>query len=257
MYQDPVIDLSMASYYIGLSLVSNKESKTRIPCTSRSTRNLLSSEGRRILSEFEGEALETEDIAKEENGRPFFPGRETDFSISHSGCLVAVSLVRGENLRTGCDVELVRPRPRMGELAEAFFSPAERAYIGSPDDRQSKETRFFQIWTLKECFIKLRGLSIFDITQVPSFVRRQSFVRGKDREHFFYYDYAEPVSSRLSFTLFELAGPGERYILSTVVEGPGEFQPEIRWFSQSVLACRSIAEIKAALSPAETVSPKI
>ena len=246
MYQNPVsFDLSMASYYIGLSLVSNKDSKTRIP------RNLLSGEGRRILSEFEGRVLETEDIAKEENGRPFFPGRETDFSISHSGCLVAVSLVRGENLRTGCDVELVRPRPRMGEIAEAFFSPAERAYIGSPDDRQSKETRFFQIWTLKECFLKLRRLSIFDITQVPS------FVRGKDREHFFCYDYAEPVSSPLSFTLFELAGPTERYILSTVVEGPGEFPPEIRWFSQSVLACRSIAEINAALSPAETVSPKI
>jgi phosphopantetheinyl transferase len=227
-------------YYLNLSVLSNN-----LNCpqkTERKTR--LSAEARRILSQCEGRPLTNEDIAREAGGRPFFPGSDTDFSISHSGNLAAVSLVRGKGLRTGCDVELVRPRAKAKEIAEDFFTIPERDYIESGGSFDL--TRFYQIWTLKECFLKLRGLSVFDISSTPSFISREGL-----------YIFDAAGVSPISFNQYELAiAAGERYILTTAIEGTEE-QPEIRWFSQDSLDCKSIAKINAALSPAETVSPKI
>ena len=108
---------------------------------------------------------------------------------------------------------------------------------------------------MKECFLKLKGLSVFDMSKVPSFICGDS--SGKAQ---FSFDAAVPAP--LVFHLYELAGaagpggPAGRYMLASVTEGETELQPVIRWFSELSLPCRSIAEIKAALSPAETVSPK-
>jgi len=228
------------SYYINLSILSNEQKNT-----DRAERQkILSAEARRILSVCEGRPVTEDNIAREASGRPFFPNRDTDFSISHSGSLTAVSLVKGKNLRTGCDVELIRPRAKAREIAEEFFSAPERDYIEA--EGHLNETLFYEIWTLKECFLKLRGLSVFDMAGAPSFISREGA-----------YTFDFVGSSTISFCLYELAGSGdERYILATAIEGT-EYKPKIRWFSQASLDCKSIAKIKAAPNPAETVSPKI
>jgi 4'-phosphopantetheinyl transferase len=237
------------SYYINLSILSNNLNNEQKRVERR---KLLSAEARRILSLCEGRPITEDDITRDAAGRPFFSdlnvqNRDTDFSISHSGILAAVSLVVGKNPRTGCDVELVRPRSRAREIAEEFFSVPERAYIESGGGFDG--TRFYQIWTLKECFIKLRGLSVLDMAGAPS------FVSGEDPCRFV---FGAAVSSPLSFNLYELSdSDGEMYVLATALEGTEIEQPEIRWFSQDSLVCKSIAKIKAAPSPAETVSPKI
>jgi len=218
------------SYYINLSILSNEN---KYPHRTERQRN-LSGEARRILSLCEGRPITDDNIAREQSGRPFFPGSDTDFSISHSGALVAVSLVRGKGLRTGCDVELIRPRAGAGKIVEEFFTASEREYIESGGGFDI--TRFYQIWTLRECFLKLRGLSVFDMGGAPSFISG---------------------ASPLSFSLYELTGnAGEHYILAAAIKGTEE-QPEIRWFSQDSLDCKSMAKINAAPSPAETVRPKI
>jgi phosphopantetheinyl transferase (holo-ACP synthase) len=205
-----------------------------------------------------GRSLSESDIMTEENRRPYFSGGREDFNISHSGALTAVSLVTGEKLRTGCDVELVKPRSGIIRIAEEFFSASERDYVLRHEKTQYDETAFFEIWTLKECFLKLYGLSVFDMKKTPSFVSSN----GNGRFHFA-LDYA--AERPLTFYLYELKGASdERYILAAAIEGALRLRPEIRWFSQSVpsasltfptLPARSIAEINAARSPAETVSP--
>jgi hypothetical protein len=139
--------------------------------------------------------------------------------------LVAVSLVRGKGLCTGCDVELVCPRAGAGKIAEEFFTAPEREYIGSGGNFDL--TRFYQIWTLKECFLKLRGLSVFDMSGTPSFISRvEPEVRGL-------YDFDVSGASPLSFNLYELSGnTGERYILAAAIAGTEAEKPEIRWFSR-------------------------
>jgi len=226
------------SYYINLSFLSNKPDNQQ---KREERRKLVSAEAGRILTLSEG-VLQSE-IKEEAGGRPFLPGRNMDFSISHSGTLAVVSVIREKNLRTGCDVELVRPRSKAKEISETFFSAGEKEYIEAQG--RFDGTRFYQIWTLKECFLKLNGLSVFDMKSAPS------FISGKDS-----FSFGGIVSSPLSFNLFELTGGTELYILATAIAGT-EVQPEIRWFSQESLACKSMAKIKAAPSPAETVSPKI
>jgi phosphopantetheinyl transferase len=149
-----------------------------------------------------------------------------------------VSFVRGSGLHTGCDIQLVRPRLNAAEIAGAYFSASEREYAFSGD-----EAGFFEIWVLKECFLKLRGFSVFDMPRAPSFISED----GR-----FGFSGPDP----LSFYLYELNLEDERYMLAAALEG-ADLVPAIRWFSQGSPPLRSIAEIKAAPSPAKTVSPKI
>ena len=227
----------MLSYYIGLSCLSVNQHK-------RAERNnVLSAEARRMLSILADSPADA--IATDENGRPFFPDSNVDFSISHSGAAVAVSLVSGENIsekinmskiRTGCDIQLIRPRKNLRNVAEENFSTDERDYILPQNETQAEYARFFQIWTLKECYIKLRGLSVFDMPKVPSFISGRGeprtfgmtpFRPGAD------CDTAGDSSSLLSFYLYELAHKGERYMLATAIEGgDGSICPELRIFSQ-------------------------
>jgi len=212
-------------------------------------KELFSAEWRRILQHMTGRFLSDSDIMLEEKGRPYFPGGKEDFNVSHSGALTAVSLVSGEKLRVGCDVELVKPRAGITRIAEEFFTIPEKDYVIASEKNQ---TAFFEVWTLKECFLKLRGLTVFDMKHTPSFVRE------KDGNFHFALSAATNAATDtpLTFYLYELKGAsGEWYILATAIEGIGQLPPEIRWFSQSTLHARSIAEIKAAISPAETVSP--
>ena len=208
----------MALYYIGLSCLSINQAK-------KAERNkVLSAEARRILSILADRPIDA--IATEENGRPFFQNGSMDFSISHSGAAVAVSLVKGENahgakFRTGCDIQLIRHRENLRNIAEEVFCAAERDYILSQDGHPK---RFFQIWTLKECYIKLFGLSVFDMSQVPSFISCDT--AGK-----YQFTFNANGSSPISFYLYELAYAGERYMLATAIEGGMGIPPQIRMFS--------------------------
>ena len=224
----------MPKYYIGLSYLSTNKPKAR---------KEQRAEARRLLSLFEGRPISDNDIAMEENGRPFFPGRRTDFNITHSKNMVAVSMVNGPNIRTGCDIELVRPRVKALEIAEEFFSASERNYAFSGGERSGDQARFYHIWTLKECFLKLHGLTVFDMARAPSFIGNDGCL---------HCDFDNTV-----FNLYELSGSNERYILAAAIEGGRQLQPSIQWFSRSFLPVKSITEIKAALSPDVMVSPNI
>jgi phosphopantetheine--protein transferase-like protein len=226
------------------------------PQKGRRNKELFSAEWRRILSLMTGRSLCDNDIALEEKGRPYFPDGKEDFNISHSGALTAVSLVSGEKLRVGCDVESVKPRARAIKIAEKVFTAQEKDYVISSSQKQNGQAAFFEVWTLKECYLKLKGLTVFDMKKTPSFVSE------KDGGFHFALSTAASAATNagtdtpLTFYLYELKGAsGEWYILAAAIEGTEQRRPEISWFSQSTLHARSIAEIKAAISPAETVSP--
>jgi phosphopantetheinyl transferase len=203
----------ITSFIIGLSFLS-------------SDRDLQRAQARRILSEIEGKPLNEAEILKEEGGRPYFAGRHCDFNISHSGNMAAVSVVYG-GCKTGCDIQIVKSKTNTLKIAEKVFSAAEREYI------KKDRARFFEIWALKECYLKLRGFSVFDMPKAPCFIRNNEFCLE-----------GEYAALPLSFYLYELSGGGARYMLAAAIEGGG-INPETRWFSTSVLPCKSIAEIKA------------
>ena len=219
-------------FNIGLSLLSRNISR----------RETLSVEGKRVLSLLEGRSVADDDILIEENGRPYFKDRHADFNISHSGDMAAVSIVKSGGLYTGCDIQLIKNRTHTKEIAEKFFTVPEKNYIFSQDKGRHNETeisktRFFEIWTLKECYLKLRGLSVFDMAKAPSFISEE----GGD-----IFTFDAPVSSPLLFYLYRLGdNSGAQYMLAAAVEG-ADCAPSIHWFSGSTLACDLTAKIEAA-----------
>ena len=261
-------DTDNVSAYVGKPAQNSKNipNKISIPGSKTANQKLTSAEARRLLSILTDRELTENDIAKDKNGRPYFktmPGELTvsdiDFNISHSGSLAAVSVVRGKSstapspgttnsllpMRTGCDVELVKRRKYSQKIAQDYFSPAELEYVSN--NGNFDEARFFHIWTLKECYIKLRGLTVFDLKKIPSFIGspavgnwEQACANDDQSGHFC---FCENTEQPLTFFLYELTGAEERYILAVAAEG-ADLKPTIKWFSQSALACKTITEIR-------------
>jgi 4'-phosphopantetheinyl transferase len=79
------------------------------------------------------------------------------FSLSHSDNLIACLVAR--DVDVGVDVEdTTRPVEHLA-IGGRFFSPAEAAALAALPARQ-QGARFFQYWTLKESYIKARGLGL-------------------------------------------------------------------------------------------------
>jgi phosphopantetheinyl transferase len=187
------------SFYIGLSWMSSE--------AGRSVKG-RSAEGRRILAFLDANSGRQREILYEPGGRPYFAdnggclerilnhgvhgvsrrkkqkyyrnsvssvvkflsfGRpHVDFSISHSRNMVAVafktSFLKG---RVGCDVQYVDAGKSCVEISRRFFHATEQAYIEA--DPAAQLRNFYRIWVLKEAWLKLHGLSVFEMKKAPAF----------------------------------------------------------------------------------------
>jgi len=95
------------------------------------------------------------------HGRPFVAGPRTDnplhFSLSHTeGC---VACATSSSAAVGIDVEATDRRCAHLAIAEFAFSPAEIAALRGLPPAELID-RFFDYWTLKEAYIKARGMGL-------------------------------------------------------------------------------------------------
>ncbi len=84
-------------------------------------------------------------------------GRTLHFNLSHTDGLVALAVSEAPDI--GVDVEMVARRLDCDRLAPRVFAPAElEAYARlAAGERRSA---FFVLWTLKEAYIKARGMGL-------------------------------------------------------------------------------------------------
>jgi 4'-phosphopantetheinyl transferase len=77
------------------------------------------------------------------------------FNLTNTDGLVGCAVAFDRDV--GIDAEAIDRSAAIEEIAEHFFTPAEAATLRAlpPDERSY---RFFEIWTLKESYIKARGL---------------------------------------------------------------------------------------------------
>lgn len=98
---------------------------------------------------------------KNEYGRPHIAaqfGLEwLRFNLSHTDGLIACAVVRDREV--GVDVENIQRDGELVKLADRYFSPAEVAELQGLADAE-KPLRFFDYWTLKESYIKARGMGL-------------------------------------------------------------------------------------------------
>ena len=100
-------------------------------------------------------------IERSARGRPdLIPGQcdpALAFNLSHTRGLVACAVARQAEI--GVDVECTARRGRTLAIADRFFSgPELRDLQALPDAR--RRDRFFDYWTLKESYIKARGMGL-------------------------------------------------------------------------------------------------
>lgn len=133
-------------------------------------------------------------------GRPHPTNPETgdlQVNLSHTRGMTAVVIADG--IDVGVDVEWVRPDEWIYETVDTVFAPAEVESLFPLPEEQRRE-RFFLYWTLKEAYIKARGMGVsLPLTEI-SFARTD----GDD----VHMDLGAPVeddASTWSFTVFQPA----------------------------------------------------
>jgi 4'-phosphopantetheinyl transferase len=156
---------------------------------------------RKLLGSYIGSAPESLQFSYTEYGRPLLVNAgelELEFNVSHSGGVILWAFSRAR--RIGVDVERVRQDFSTIEIAERFFSPAEREVLRyqSPGDRHES---FFRCWTRKEAFIKAIGeglshpLTQFDVTLSPGDPAKLLATRphAADAKHWQMWDVSVPI----------------------------------------------------------------
>ncbi len=86
-----------------------------------------------------------------ENGKPYLPGNNTQFNLSHAGdwALCAVG-----NVPLGCDIEQLRSYKM--SVANRFFCAEETRMLEETED-EAQQDIFFRLWTIKESYLKAVG----------------------------------------------------------------------------------------------------
>ncbi|MDR3336786.1 MAG: 4'-phosphopantetheinyl transferase superfamily protein [Treponema sp.] len=227
-------------------------------------KNALSAEARRILALLDrngsgGKGLRLRDTGTEPGGRPFFTDYHADFNISHSRNMAAVAWSAAINpstalpFRTGCDIQYMGPGKNKNALAREYFSPEESAFItgasdppvsGDPVYSREQKERFYQIWVLKECYLKAKGLSVLDIKKAPSFAAPSGFQRFIETPFFFYlYELGDEIHGRFMLAAACETERPAHYPREPAAEVPVRASPPaIRWFGEA-LPLRYIASI--------------
>lgn len=103
------------------------------------------------------ERLDEKDILFDKNiyGKPFLINNQYFFNISHSHKKVAVGISDRE---IGIDIEKILT-PNL-KISDKFFNKQERDFIFSDNDQLLIKKRFYIIWTLKESYLKHKGLGL-------------------------------------------------------------------------------------------------
>jgi 4'-phosphopantetheinyl transferase len=109
---------------------------------------------RKILSEKLLTAPSYFEFKKTENGKPYLDSKDIHFNLSHSGEWVVFAYCDRE---TGIDIEKVRPVNY--RIAERFFSSGENDILSGLKGKR-KLNFFFDLWTLKESYLKMLGTGL-------------------------------------------------------------------------------------------------
>lgn len=172
---------------------------------------------RHWLASETGAAAATWRFSEGERGRPEIVRADVpwSFNLAHSGGLVACALTRplqplGPDSGIGVDLEDMERRPLAPDIARRFCAPAEVADI----ERQPEGLRvhrFLTYWTLKEAYLKARGLGIA--------VHLADVAFTLDGPHPA-ITFRESLAGTSTDWAFELFQPTPRYLLSVAAPQP-------------------------------------
>ena len=112
---------------------------------------------RRVLAAYVSQAPNELEFLDNGHGKPSLVCRSVQFNLSHSAGRVVLALC--SDAEVGVDVQFRDRRVDMAGLAERFFAKEEALWFASAPESQQLDV-FYQIWSLKEAYIKAVGLGM-------------------------------------------------------------------------------------------------
>lgn len=174
---------------------------------------------RTMLSEVTGMRPAEWRFVEGAHGRPEIAAPDTPYHFNLAHSHGAVACIVGRDREIGVDVEFLDRPAASQDVAARVCSPDELADIHAANDAERQE-RFLVYWTLKEAYLKARGLGIsvhladvaFSLaTGQPQFAPRGSLADADTR------------------WTFQLAQPGPQHLMAVAVDTRGGSQPNIRF----------------------------
>jgi 4'-phosphopantetheinyl transferase len=158
-YPDDLFDLAMAKACAALLTPQEQERWQRYKFGQHQRESLATQVLVRLaLSHRRANAPESWRFKENEHGKPFLdPDCGVQFNLSNSVDLVVCIVSEGAEL--GIDVESLARSHQIMNVAERVFSKAERAQLDELDGA-AKLNRALSLWTLKEAYIKARGMGL-------------------------------------------------------------------------------------------------
>jgi 4'-phosphopantetheinyl transferase len=128
------------------------------------------------------------------------------FNLSHTHGLVACVVAPGADV--GIDVEGIDRPVGAEEIAARFFSPSEQADLARcPADQRAR--RFFELWTLKEAYIKALGKGLSHALNTFGFALDDPGAIG----------FMPPADADTAMWQFALFAPTDRHRMAVAVRG--------------------------------------
>jgi 4'-phosphopantetheinyl transferase len=173
---DEIADEGLLADYRQLLVEEERHKETRFYFARDRHRYLITRAlVRTVLSRYAPVAPQDWRFVEDAYGRPHIANEDSAarricFNISHTRSLVVLGVTCDRAL--GVDTEDVQARDAGLEIAEHYFAAEEVAQLrATPCEAQ--QARFFEYWTLKESYIKARGLGLslpleqfaFDLSQ--------------------------------------------------------------------------------------------
>lgn len=111
---------------------------------------------RKILSQETHVAPGFVELEIDPHGKPFLKGMEREFNLAHANDYIFFVT---DNTPVGVDIEYILPLDDLDNLVRACFSEREiQAYM--TNNKEQRLEFFYEIWTLKESYIKALGKGV-------------------------------------------------------------------------------------------------
>ncbi|WP_248751788.1 4'-phosphopantetheinyl transferase superfamily protein [Pseudomonas sp. MWU15-20650] len=193
-----------------------------------------------VLAAYLAIPVEHVSIARAATGKPWLPEHAwLRFNLSHSGHSAAIALCRDHEV--GVDLEQVSGKVAAKKaIAQRFFHPQEQRWLAL--DEANYLTRFTQLWSLKEAWLKACGTGL--TRSLASFC-----VIPPQGESGVAQVMVEPPVSHGQVHYCQVNGPARFCLAYGAIPAPQ--QPSIRW----QLGCHQTEDGR--LSPAAQEQPEV
>lgn len=141
------------------------------------------------------------------------------FNLSHTRGLIALAVT--VDAEVGVDVEATSRKVEVQALADRFFAPSEASLLRETAPDLQREL-FFRLWTLKEAYVKARGLGLqlglesfafsFDAQEAPGMTTVEPNV---DATHWSFFQYQQPPHFRVAVAVQAAGLTDDALILRT------------------------------------------